>query len=308
MIGAAGDDVYLVDSALDVVIETAAGGHDVVYAATSYALAATAEVETLSASSTLGTASIDLTGSAFANRMLGNVAANAIHGGGGDDLLFGFAGDDTLDGGTGHDLLFGGLGNDSYIVNSTRDVVSEARGQGYDRVFATVSHALAAGSEVEVLATTASGGTAAVILTGNEYANLILGNAGNNVLRGLAGNDTLAGGLGNDTLAGGTGRDTFLFNSALDAAANVDAIVDFNASDDTIRLDNAIFTRLGAGMLASGAFVIGTAARDYNDHIIYDDLTGALLYDADGNGAGAAIEFARLAEGLALTSRDFLVV
>ena len=36
--------------------------------------------------------------------------------------------------------------------------------------------------------------------------------------------------------------------------------------------------------------------------------TGQLFYDADGNGAGAAVQFATLATGLALTASDFQVI
>ena len=41
---------------------------------------------------------------------------------------------------------------------------------------------------------------------------------------------------------------------------------------------------------------------------MYDSATGALFYDSDGVGGTAAIQFAELSAGLALTSQDFLVV
>jgi Ca2+-binding RTX toxin-like protein len=55
-------------------------------------------------------------------------------------------------------------------------------------------------------------------------------------------------------------------------------------------------------------FRLGTAALDANDNIVYNAANGALLYDADGNGAGAAVQFAQVTAGLALTAADFLIV
>jgi Ca2+-binding RTX toxin-like protein len=78
--------------------------------------------------------------------------------------------------------------------------------------------------------------------------------------------------------------------------------------DDTIRLENAIFAKLAAGTLASGSLRTGPKAADSNDYVLYDAATGALSYDADGSGGGAAVKFAQLATGLALTSADILVI
>ena len=57
-----------------------------------------------------------------------------------------------------------------------------------------------------------------------------------------------------------------------------------------------------------GELVIGTAALDANDRIIYNSASGALSYDSDRNGATAAILFATLPTRLALTYLDFVVV
>jgi Ca2+-binding RTX toxin-like protein len=58
-------------------------------------------------------------------------------------------------------------------------------------------------------------------------------------------------------------------------------------------------------MLHSGAGV--TAAADANDFLIYNATTGALYYDPDGNGDAAAVQFATLSAGLALTAGNFVV-
>ena len=89
-------------------------------------------------------------------------------------MLVGGAGNDTLNGNAGADTMLGGLGNDSYIVDNAGDVVTEAVGQGTDTVFATVSYALAAGSEVETLQIERR--STGLTLTGNEFNNTIIGN------------------------------------------------------------------------------------------------------------------------------------
>jgi serralysin len=60
--------------------------------------------------------------------------------------------------------------------------------------------------------------------------------------------------------------------------------------------------------LAAGAFVTGSTAADADDRIVYNNATGALIYDANGNAAGSATQFATLATGLALGSGNFTIV
>jgi serralysin len=64
---------------------------------------------------------------------------------------------------------------------------------------------------------------------------------------------------------------------------------------------------LVAGTLAANQFVIGAAAQDADDRIVYDDTSGALFFDVDGAGGAAALQFAQVSAGLALTNADFLV-
>ena len=284
MTGLGGNDKYYVDNAGDKVVEAAGGGTDRVYASVSYVLQAGSEIETLSTTKVTGTAAIDLTGNAFAQTIIGNAGANTLNGGAGKDTMYGYG------------------GNDKYYVDNAGDKVVEAVGGGNDRVYASVSYQLAAGTEIETLSTTKSTGTAAINLTGNEFAQTIIGNAGANVINGGAGKDTLSGGAGNDI---------FVFNTALNASTNVDTITDFNVANDTVHLENAIFTALTAtGALASAAFRANTTglAGDATDRIIYETDTGKLFYDADGTGATAGIHFATLQTGLALTNADFFVI
>lgn len=136
------------------------------------------------------------------------------------------------------------------------------------------------------------------------------GVAGADRLSGGAGSDLLDGGLGQDTLIGGTGEDSFRFSTEL-GRGNIDRMNDFDAGEDQILLDARIFTAAGvAGSLAFGAFHQSAAgtAQDANDRFIYDTDSGALYYDADGSGSGAAVQFARLNAGLNLSSDNFFIV
>ena len=100
-------------------------------------------------------------------------------------------------------------------------------------------------------------------------------------------------------------------NGSGNALANRDTISDYNVIDDTVELENAIFTSLiTTGTLAAGSFRSGagvSSAADANDYLIYNSSSGALYYDADGNGMSAAVQFATLSGGLALSNLDFMV-
>ena len=210
------------------------------------------------------------------------------------DSLVAGAGNDRIDGLAGADTMAGGLGDDTYVVDNAADVLVEAQGEGTDTVLSSVAFTLP--EHVENLTLT---GRAAINGTGNALNNAILGNAGINRLDGGDGDDTIDGGLGNDTLIGGAGKDTFRFSTAL-GKANIDVIQDFVAGEDRILLDAKVFRKLLAGGLGQDSFVFGqdqaaAKALDANDHIIFNAATGALFYDADGNGKGAMVQFATLA-------------
>ena len=142
---------------------------------------------------------------------------------------------------------------------------------------------------------------------GNDFLN---GGAGNDTIIGGDGVDRLFGGSGNDVLAGGTGVDYFYFNTALSATTNRDIITDFNLVGDVIVLENSIFTGLTAtgGLVATLFKNLSLGPIDANDHILYNDTTGGLFYDADGSGAGAAVIIAVLSASPSVTAADFLVI
>ena len=113
------------------------------------------------------------------------------------DKVVGTSGDDVLQAAGAHTMTGYG-GNDTYYVDNAGDGVVEASGGGTDKVLASVSYALSAGSSIELLATTNVSGTTAINLTGNDVGQTIEGNAGNNILNGGGGADTMIGHAGND--------------------------------------------------------------------------------------------------------------
>lgn len=153
--------------------------------------------------------------------------------------------------------------------------------------------------------------TALNMVNGGPRSDRLIGTSANDLIQGFGGNDTISGKLGTDSLLGGSGQDTFVFDTTL-SASNVDTVSDFVASDDTLRLENGIFSKLRTtGTLNSSFFRanVGGIAQDSNDYILFDTSTGNVYYDADGNGNGVAVLFVSMVELVGtLTRADFVVV
>jgi len=301
LVGGAGDDLYIVDSALDAIWEEAGQGYDTVIASASFALGANVEVLKAAA----GTLAISLVGNSLANEIFGNLGANEIDGLDGNDSLYGDGGNDRLFGGSGVDSLYGGVGDDLLSGGDDNDLLygdvgndTLDGGAGNDLLYGGTGKNRLMGQ----------GGND--ILYGGANAETLQGGDGNDRIYGDSGNDYLDGGAGKDTLYGGWGRDSFVFKNAPNARTNVDTIKDFNVKDDTIRLENSIFKKLGkAGKLNPDFFTIGSKAQDQNDYLIYNKKNGYLYYDADGSGTKyKANLFFKLKSGLALTDKDFYVI
>lgn len=229
-----------------------------------------------------------------------------------DDVLVGDAASNVLVGGQGADALDGRDGFDfvRYDIGNVGN-----RGVTANLADATGNTGTAAGdtyTSIEGLV----GTRFADRLTGDAAANRLQGQAGNDRLNGGEGNDTIVAGSGNDRLNGGygndrldgeSGRDLFIFDTALNAAENVDTIRRFSIKNDTIRLDDAIFTELTTGTLAASAFYRGAGAHDADDRIIHNRSTGAVYYDPDGIGGQEQIQFARVDPRVNLKNLDFFV-
>jgi Ca2+-binding RTX toxin-like protein len=298
-----------------------------------------------------GSGNDGVTGDLGSDRLIGGGGADRLDGGGGADNLAGGSGNDRLTAGVGTDTLSGGSGNDIYEVDSVDDLIVEVEDRGIDTEVASCSDTLADNIENLVLTGSAAlngtGNAAANVITGSVGANILSGglgdddlrgnggadslsggsgaddlaggsgddrlyaDAGNDILNGGTGSDVLSGGRGHDRLRGGEGADSFRLQSR--SGTDSDAILDFSSADDTIQLENSVFTALGStatGALGAGNFVANAsgAAVDANDFIVYETDTGRVFYDADGSGAGAAVVIAVVGTGSALTAADFTLI
>ena len=273
MAGGAGNDTYVVDSAGDVVTETAGNGTDTVESALTFSLATRVNVENL----TLTGAALNATGNALGNLLIGNVLAN------------------ILDGRTGVDALHGGAGNDFYIVDQAGDVVDEQGNTDSGDEVKSASVLLTAITGIEHYTFT---GAKAWTFTGNGSDNRITGGSGADSLEGAAGNDTILGNGGNDTLAGGIGADSLdggTGNDLTKGGAGNDIYV-VNAAGDKIdeegNADTADLVRasvsvnlatLGGGLIEDatliGSAAIGATGNLGINHLIGND--GANKLDGD---------------------------
>ncbi|MBK8816960.1 MAG: calcium-binding protein [Methylococcaceae bacterium] len=277
--GGLGNDVYIVDDIGDKTNETSTLPTEIDTVQSSVSWTLTANLENLVLT---GTTAINGTGNVLDNVLTGNSANNRLNGGDGND---------SLNGGADADTMVGGLGNDVYFVDNGGDVVTETSSLAteIDAVHSSIS--LSLGVNLENLVLT---GAASINGFGNGLNNTLIGNGGNNLLNGGNGKDTLTGGLGNDS---------FRFTGLTQ-----DKITDYSIADDTLQLENSMFTKLTTtGVLSASNFVIASTAQDGDDFVIYDSTTGGLSYDSDGNGAAAAAPIALLGVGLALTHADFVV-
>lgn len=356
--GGDGDDTYIVEGAIDVIVEFGGAGNDTVISTATRTLGTALENLVLT-----GADAINGFGNALNNVITGNGGANTLSGATGSDTLSGEGGQDILNGGGGADTLYGGADNDQLDGGNEADSLNGGDGDddlygrtsddvlngdgGVDTIYGGDGNDVANGGDGDDLIDglnhndTLSGGAGdddlygrqdndvldggdgaddlyggdgddqliggadGDMLDGGNGVDILHGGDGADALYGRNGDDVLDGGLGADTLFGGNDADTFVFSTAL-GAGNVDTILFYSVSQDTIELDVDVFSAIGLGTLAANAFVIGSAASTADHRIIYDATTGALYYDADGDGAGVALQFATLGTGLALTNADFV--
>lgn len=256
LIGGADDDVYLVDSLGDRVIEASGGGRDEVRVDGLDRFALAAHVENL----------VNLAARpVFSGK--GNGLANALTGAAGTDRLYGRGGDDVLDGGAGNDLLDGGAGADRLVGAAGIDTAS------YASALAAVTADLGGGPG----AGDAAGDTFSDIenVIGSGLADTLTGTTGANRLSGGAGDDRLDGGGGLDWLVGGSGADR-LVGDGNDGAS-------YAGSAAGVTVDLAAQTASGAE--ADGDVLSGIARVEGSAHgdTLLGDAAANLLLGRNGS-------------------------
>ena len=251
--GGLGNDVFIVDSALDKIIEASGQGTDRVTSSVSYTLAANVEQLTLS-----GSAAINATGNTLANLLTGNAGAN------------------RLNGGTGADSMVGGAGNDTYVVDNAGDRITDTT--GIDTVEAGISYLL--GATLEKLTLT---GSATINGTGNSGVNVLTGNGANNRLDGGAGADTMIGGGGNDTFVVENAGDVVSDTSGTDTVESAISYT-LGAAIERLTLTGTAATN-GTGNALDNVLTGNSASNTLDGGAGADSLNGGsgddtLLYDA----------------------------
>ncbi|MFD1702762.1 hypothetical protein ACFSCV_07070 [Methylopila henanensis] len=293
--------------------EVTSGGVRVVLSEAGPKNTISAGVDTLiSIENLIGTTQNDILG--------GDEGDNVLDGVSGHDRLVGAGGDDILKIGRGISEVYGGDGDDLVILRDGSVLYLEGvidGGEGMD----TISFVeFTSGAVYELNGNFGVRNVEAAI--GSDYGDNILastagtrieGRDGDDVLRGRQGNDTLLGGDGDDriisgggddVLTGGDGADLFQF-VVRNSPSNL-LVTDFDADEgDSIRLQTG---GLPAGALSADAFHVGTAAQDASDRVIYNSVSGSLLFDFDGVGGRDAVQIAILGRDLDLSASDFSII
>ena len=254
--------------------------------------------------------------------IFGNDGDDIISGGAGDDDIYGDDGNDILSGNSGVDHIEGGDGNDTLSGGSNNDELFG--GDGTDTLLAsgdfdftltdtTLTTQRPVVTEVDDLASIENavldGGVSSNIIDASGFSGTVTlrGEGGADVLIGGVGNDIIVGGLLNDTLTSGSinDQDIFLYENSLQGG---DIITDFRASlpslfipEDMIHiqasgflLDDGVTLAFSIGVLSSSLLVDVAGSLGSDAGFRYNNSSGALLYDNNGDDTGGTSLLATL--------------
>jgi len=298
MRGGGGNDIYIVDNALDVVIELSGEGDDLVRAKVDYTLTANVEDLKLQGIATMGT------GNSLDNIIVVSNLAVTLDGLGGNDKLTGSTQDDFLYGGTGNDVLNGKAGSDTMEGGGNDDTLRG--GGGIDFLFGDGgADKLFGGTGNDEL----YGGTQDDELYGEGQDDLLDGGAGTDRLFGGLANDTLIGGADRDVLTGDSGADTFVFDEphfaglTLSTADQIKDFKDFQGDKIDLSLVDAI---MGGGEDAF-TFIDNAAFSGTAGELRWDNVAGNTMIYMDVDGDASADYAIRLDGLLTMSATDFIL-
>lgn len=254
----------------------------------------------------------------------GGSGNDSLYGGSGNDSLYGQSGNNYLDGGNGDDKIQGGDGNDT-IVGSRANYFFNYLDT---RILSTTDTPL----QTDAQSTNNNFNITATFATTNNLKSDL---ADIFIDRPILFSDQ-------DVLTGGKEADKFVFYNRYNG---VDTITDFNRDQgDQIQIDrfgfgsgftisplsplvatSDVFTPvvseltissgltkggsgLTPGILKEEQFTLGISAGDANDRFIYNDKTGDLFFDIDGNGSQGQVKFAQLSGAPNLTYKDIFII
>jgi len=203
-------------------------------------------------------------------------------------LLFGKGGDDTiqLSSATSDHILFGGDGTDTVTYSGIfGSVLFDFFNAGI-----SVTHSDSSDSYDSIENVTGGGNADFIVLDGANATGGFL------TIAGGGGDDQFffeGGASSSATLFGGAGNDSYYFTQNTGASI---ALGDFNTTGtDRLVFDlNSFLGHDGSGGLLSGNIVFDAAPTASNHNFLFNTTTNVLSYDADGNGAGAAVDIAVL--------------
>lgn len=304
----------------------------------SYTVGAGIEKITLSADSSV----VNIVANAENNTILGDARPNSLDGGAGNDTMDGGLLADTLAGGLGNDLytwdgsdtiiesVDGGVDTltvlspvvSTFTLSDNTDnlIFSSKLTAGY-----TVT-----GNDTANKITTSSGNDSISGAGGNDVVSpgagidTVFGGAGNDSISDTKGVGYLLGGDGNDSLTVGTDADFVSGGAGIDKISlgndaatdtlhflvteiGTDTVSYFNPASDHILLtaaavDLSVLPTFSA--VSVDDFVASATGQpvDATDRFLFNTTNHHLYYDADGNGAGTAIDLVNLSGVSALSA------
>ncbi|MER9679038.1 calcium-binding protein [Mesorhizobium sp. M0184] len=160
------------------------------------------------------------------------------------------------------------LASDGSSTDTTHDNAGDkvSEGSNVDRILASLSHSLSAGSEL--LPTNDPSDKTATSLIRHGFAQTVQPDES---VGAQAKNGAAA-----EIMSGHGGNDAF----------------DFSKLQDKLHLDQAALTELKSGGLSLHTSPAGTATDDGSHHIIFDSSTGSLSLDSDAVGSAAQAQLA----------------